>query len=139
VNAKTTDKELFEILGEMVLYLKDGHADILSPFGSKYYDFRRGAPVNRLNSVIKYVKGRTINAGLYYGLIEDKIGYINITTFRGQIPISEFEKIDEILEDFNKNNVSSIIIDIRSNGGVIIQIQGQYRVDSTIKKGFLAM
>jgi len=111
-----TQKQLFDILSEMTQYLKDGHADLCSPsLGCNRFDFTKGYPVNRLNSISSYVKLTPRGKSLAYGIIEPDIGYINIKTFGGSD--SDFKVIDDILTLLKEKNLKGIIVDIRGNGG----------------------
>ena len=52
----------------------------------------------------------------YYAKREDGVGYINLSTFSGN-PSKEFRTI---LEDLMKQGITSLVIDIRSNGGGLL-------------------
>ena len=53
----------------------------------------------------------------YYGMIEDKVGYINLSSFSGN-PSKEFKK--SFLDLKKKHNIESLVIDLRSNGGGLL-------------------
>ncbi len=53
----------------------------------------------------------------YYGVLEDKIGYINLSSFSGK-PSKEFKQ--SFLDLKKKHNIESLVIDLRSNGGGLL-------------------
>ncbi len=52
----------------------------------------------------------------YYAKLENQIGYINLSTFSGS-PAKEFK---QALLDLKKQGISSLIIDLRNNGGGLL-------------------
>ncbi|NDV64149.1 S41 family peptidase [Bacteroides sp. 224] len=53
----------------------------------------------------------------YYGALEDGIGYINLSSFSGN-PSKEFKKVFTELK--KEHNISSLVIDLRNNGGGLL-------------------
>jgi carboxyl-terminal processing protease len=54
----------------------------------------------------------------YYGVVRDDIGYIQLTTFNEK----SFQKVRDALVDLKQNpNVKSIVLDMRSNGGGLLE------------------
>jgi carboxyl-terminal processing protease len=118
VNSKTSQTELFKILGDIVLSLQDGHAGLNSKtLGTVSFDYTRGAPENKLKSVSNYVSLKRLNNLISFGVIDNNIGYISILNFINTEPLEKFEAIDEVIKDFNEKNLKGIIIDIRNNPG----------------------
>ncbi len=117
IDENTTEEELFEILKKMVLTLKDGHVNLWGPEGVAYTDWYENYPSNTSYLAPAYIQEMTIlNEALSYGEITNtQLGYIQIKSFSGSIPVSSFENIDEILTQFQDKQ--GIVIDIRSNGG----------------------
>ena len=115
INSNTSDQELFDVLSEMVQILEDGHVNVWSPFGSASFDFTANHPYNSEVHALDYIENRISNPVLTFGRIKGHtdIGYIQIRTFGGSL--SDFNRIDEIVQDFQ--DTKGIIIDIRSNGG----------------------
>ncbi len=122
VTDNTSKEELFEILGDMVLTLRDGHTSLkdLSRDSTKTYDILKGAPenynieilVNHLNrikstEIIPFMKGTAA-----YVQIEDNIGYVSISTFNEELP--ETEIVDMLT---NLKDTKGLIIDVRGNTG----------------------
>ena len=52
----------------------------------------------------------------YYGTVNDSIGYINLSTFSGS-PSREFKRA---LTDLKKQGITALVIDLRSNGGGLL-------------------
>lgn len=52
----------------------------------------------------------------YYAKLENNIGYINLSTFSGS-PAKEFK---QALQDLKKQGITSLIIDLRNNGGGLL-------------------
>ncbi|MEQ9101704.1 MAG: S41 family peptidase [Imperialibacter sp.] len=109
------DDQFFQVLARLSLELKDGHVNVVSPYGVSTYDFANGekpAGAENVKSHLYNVKqaGGSIE---YAELIRQNVGYIHIKTFGGDI--GDYEKIDDILEALKKED--GIIIDVRSNGG----------------------
>jgi carboxyl-terminal processing protease len=52
----------------------------------------------------------------YYGIVKDKVGYINLSTFSGT-PSKEFKNA---FLDLKKQGITSLVIDIRNNGGGLL-------------------
>ena len=125
VTTYTTGAQLFDIFGEMIKPLKDGHVNLYSQFGAShsypmgiftdYYSNNRIYPQNYLQSFGS--NNSNINS---WNVIGHNIGYISINTFQGQDGASTFASesfliIDNIVNQFK--NKDGIIIDIRWNGG----------------------
>lgn len=53
----------------------------------------------------------------YYGMMEGKIGYINLSSFSGE-PVKEFKSA---FLDLKKKGITSLVIDIRGNGGGLLE------------------
>lgn len=59
-----------------------------------------------------------INPLTYYGLLNDgKTGYINLNTFNDK----SYEKVRDALLDLKSKGIKSLILDLRSNGGGILE------------------
>ncbi len=53
----------------------------------------------------------------YFGMLDEKIGYINLSSFSGN-PSKEFKQA--FLDLKKKKNIESLVIDLRSNGGGLL-------------------
>jgi hypothetical protein len=108
------DTALFQIMGRMIMELKDGHTDIKSSFGHIQYAYADGYPKNFSPPILKFsylLPGEKLRDGMHYKII-DSVGYLYIGSFVTEIT----EKgIREVLESFS--DTKGIIIDVRNNSG----------------------
>ncbi len=121
LNFSPHSEDLFKIMGDMILTLEDGHADLYSPnFGRVSYDYAKNSPVNKLKSVSKYVALKSIDDKISYGIIHNqrsKLGYVAITSFQGNIYGFSNLEFEKILKEFKEENIKGLIIDVRDNTG----------------------
>jgi C-terminal processing protease CtpA/Prc len=119
--AATSDEDLKKILSPLVNSLKDGHTDIyiqnkLATATAIRYNPQYPKNFYGFSWVSKnYLLNVKNNSVIGYQLINQEVGYIYIATFSNPNQISDFELIDQILEEFG--TAKAIIIDVRSNGG----------------------
>jgi len=118
INNGLSDVELFDILGEMLNELHDGHVNIIAPFDISRYNFDYSSPENynfRLleDSYIGWdyrVTGSLINTTFERDGVT--IGYLGIRSFNYLIQEADI--------DFALNNLQDakgLILDVRNNGG----------------------
>ena len=110
---------LFEVLGNMLNELKDGHVNLASAHNVSYYDaWYQDYPRNFREDIVEDVylgKASTAYrtaAGVKYKIFEDNIGYMRYESFSSGIGDGN---LDEILSYLAACN--GLIIDVRSNGG----------------------
>lgn len=114
VTANTTPGELFDIFKPMILSLKDGHSDLISPFGRIDYEFDKGIPANII-SILSYATFKNASEPIVYGELNNtNLGYIRIISF-GMGTNDDYRVIDQVLAKFKDKD--GIIIDVRNNGG----------------------
>ncbi len=109
------EKELFDVLAEMLFLLKDGHVNLKSPFDrSRNWFWYLDYPVNYDFSSLQrqYFKSREQYAGPFIIMDFDDVGYIHYRSFSNTV--SE-ENMDYVIDKFR--NQQGLIIDVRSNGG----------------------
>ncbi|UXE67063.1 MAG: S41 family peptidase [Chryseotalea sp. WA131a] len=117
----TSDEDLKKILSPLVNSLKDQHTDIYIQNKLTTATAIRYNPLYPKNFygfswVSKnYLSNVKTNRVLGYQLINQEVGYIYIATFSNPHQISDFELIDQILQEFG--TAKAIIIDVRSNTG----------------------
>lgn len=106
---------LFEVLGEMLTELKDGHVNLYSSSDvARYWKWYEDYPANFNDSIHKLYLGTDykIASGLKYKILDDNIGYIYYESFSSAIGNGN---IDQVLNDMAI--CDGIIIDVRNNGG----------------------
>jgi carboxyl-terminal processing protease len=108
-------RALAELLGAMITELRDGHADLRTPFGEFGFDPSAGRAQNYDPAVTRiYLTGRTVLAdGVYeVGRLSDRIGYVRVSTMGrdGTGPV-----MDDVLDRLA--GADAIVVDVRSNGG----------------------
>lgn len=106
---------LFEVLGNMLAELKDGHVNLYSSFNSaRYWDWYLDYPRNFNEELVEKYLGRNyyIASGIKYRILEDNIGYLYYGSFSNAIGNGN---LDEVLSYLSICN--GLIIDVRNNGG----------------------
>lgn len=107
---------LFEVLGNMLAELKDGHVNLYSTSDmSRYWSWREDYPRNfDILTIENRYLGKTyrIAGGMKYTILEDNIGYVYYESFSAGVSDSN---LDEMLAYFAPCN--GLIFDVRDNGG----------------------
>lgn len=115
VDEQMTNDQLFEVLGEMLGELRDGHVNLFSSHDiGRYWSWREDYPTNYADTLERIYLGTDykIAAGLKYKILDDNIGYIRYDSFSDGIGDGN---IDEVLSAMLL--CRGMIIDIRNNGG----------------------
>jgi len=121
VDENLDKRQLFDLFGEMLDELQDGHVNLYSSFDiSRYRKWFTDYPNNFNSSIIfsKCYLGEKyrIAGGMRYGKIADgSIGYIYYGDFSSTFSDSN---IRNIFEDFS--TCEGLIIDVRHNGGGLL-------------------
>lgn len=106
---------LFEVLGDMLDELRDGHVNLYAAHDvARYWDFHEGYAPNFSEEVQAYYLGSDykIASGLRYTILPDNIGYIYVPSFSSSIGEGN---LDECLNALAL--CRGLIIDVRNNGG----------------------
>ena len=106
---------LFEVLGEMLDELRDGHVNLYAAHDiARYWDFREGYAPNFSEELQARYLGTDykIASGLRYTILPDNIGYIYVPSFSTSIGEGN---LDECLHALSL--CRGLIIDVRNNGG----------------------
>ena len=115
VNGKMTNEQLFEVLGNMVGELRDGHVNLSASHDlSRYWQWYENYPANYSDTLERRYLGTDykIASGLRYKVLDDNIGYIRYEAFTDGIGSGNLtEVLDYLLL------CRGLIIDIRNNGG----------------------
>ena len=126
VGPHTSEDELFEILGEMLLLLEDGHVYLVG-------DERRAMSNQKIRSTRRtfdaqivertYLQESRREAGegnIVYGHVADGIGYLRLSTLSGGEGFGIdaqgwIEEIDTVMAHLDDSQ--GLIVDLRNNGG----------------------
>ncbi len=121
ITENTSDEELFEILGDMVLSLRDGHTSLtdISRDSTKQFDILKGEPLNydadilvtHLNEIIQG-EVQVFMQFSFYTLLKGNIGYMQIPTFDAELTDTDINTILTFFKD-----TKGLIIDLRNNTG----------------------
>lgn len=109
---------LFEVLGNMLAELKDGHVNLSSASNlSRYWNWYLDYPRNFDEALVEQYLGRDyrIGSGLKYRILDDNIGYIYYASFSDGVGEGN---LDEALSYLAVCN--GLIIDIRNNSGGLL-------------------
>lgn len=115
ITSNMSNDGLFEVLGNMLAELKDGHVNLYSASNTaRYWDWYLDYPRNYDEALVEQYLGRDyrISSGLKYTILDDNIGYISYTSFSSGIGEGN---LDEALSYLAACN--GLIIDVRNNGG----------------------
>lgn len=113
-----TDRQLFEVLGDMLAELRDGHVNLYTSFDTnRYWEFHEDYPKNFSQHLVDHYLGTDckIAGGMRYKILDDNIGYLRCGSFAGTPGTST---LDAIMLYFASCN--GLIIDLRGNGGGIL-------------------
>ncbi len=115
ISADMTNEGLFEVLGNMLAELKDGHVNLYSAHDVvRYWKWYEDYPMNFSDSIQRKYLGTNyrIASGIKYKILEDNIGYIYYESFSDGIGSGNLDEIFSYLAISD-----GLIIDVRNNGG----------------------
>lgn len=116
VSNEMSQYELFDLCGDMLDELQDGHVNLSSSFATSYYwKWFQDYPVNYDERIIHqhYLNFDFYQVnGITYKKLQDNIGYIYYSSFSSNI---SHNSLDHILAHLA--TCDGLIIDIRNNGG----------------------
>lgn len=115
VDGSMSDDQLFEVLGNMLAELRDGHVNLYSPFdNARYWSWKEDYPTNFSDSLIRRYLGTDyrIASGLRYRKLDDNIGYVYCPSFESGIGDGNLDEVMMYLASCN-----GMILDVRGNGG----------------------
>ena len=115
VKATQTEENLFEVLGNMLAELKDGHVNLYTTHNmARYWDWFESYPRNFSEELVeRYLgQGYRISGGLEYTILSDNIGYVYFGSFSSAAGNGS---LSEMLDYFSL--CDGLIIDVRQNGG----------------------
>ena len=115
-----SNKQLFQVLAEMLEELRDGHVNLVANHEtSQYRAWYDNYPSNFIDTIQRIYLGKDYKsvAGIKYQILEDNIGYIYYGDFSSAIGESN---LDEILNELSI--CDGLILDIRNNGGGLLTL-----------------
>lgn len=129
---------LFEVLGNMLGELRDGHVNMYAPFdNARYWSWKEDYPANFSDSLLRRYLGTDykIASGLEYRKLDDNIGYIYCPSFSNGIGDGNLDEVLLYLAPCN-----GLIVDVRGNGGgqltMAERLAGRF-TDETIVVGYM--
>lgn len=129
---------LFEVLGNMLGELRDGHVNMYAPFdNARYWSWKEDYPANFSDSLMRRYLGTDykIASGLEYRKLDDNIGYIYCPSFSNGIGDGNLDEVLLYLAPCN-----GLIVDVRDNGGgqltMAERLAGRF-TDETIVVGYM--
>lgn len=118
VTAKLPAEQLFEVMGNMLGELRDGHVNLSSSFDlARNWSWKEDYPTNFSDTLLRRYLSTDyrVTGGLRYRMLDDNIGYIYCPTFDN---MPGEGNLDEILYYLAPTN--GLIIDVRSNSGGLL-------------------
>lgn len=115
IDDRMTESQLFEVLGNMLAELRDGHVNMYSSFdAARYWRWHEDFPQNFSDSLERRYLGTDyrIAGPMRYRRLSDNTGYIRISSFENAIGEGNLDDALMYLAPCN-----ALIIDIRDNGG----------------------
>ena len=111
----TNEARLFDIMGDMLAELRDGHVNLSSMYGTRFYwDWKLDYPLNFSDSIQRNYLGTEfrVTNGIKYTALPDSIGYVYVESFSGGFSVNNLSMML-----LNLKATKGIILDIRNNGG----------------------
>ena len=111
----SSNAALFDVLGDMLAELRDGHVNLTSIYGTKFYwDWKLDHPINFSDSIQRNYLGTDfrITNGIKYTHLEDSIGYAYVESFANGFGTDNLSVMM-----MNMKDCKGLILDIRNNGG----------------------
>ena len=132
VDTCTSDASLFDVLGDMLKELRDGHVNLSSMYGTSYYwDWKQDYPANFSDSIQRNYLGNDfrLTNGIKYTELSDSIGYAYVGSFSSSFGINNLSMML-----INLKGCKGLILDIRDNGGGLITAAERLASPFTDKK-----
>lgn len=115
INEYMTEEQLFEVLGNMLGELKDGHVNMYASFDvARYWSWKEDYPSNFSDTLYRKYIGTDyrIASSLCYLTLDDNVGYVYCGSFEDAIGSGNLDDMLIYLAPCN-----GLILDVRENGG----------------------
>lgn len=126
------NKDLFQVLAEMLEELRDGHVNLVARHEtSQYREWYDSYPANFIDTIQRIYLGKdyVVSSGLKYKILEDNIGYIHYESFSSAVGEGN---LDEVLNELAI--CDGLILDVRNNGGGMLTLSDRWAARFTNKK-----
>ena len=116
IEPEMDDRDLFQVLSDMLYELQDGHVNLTSTDNQTHFDFWLDSPRNFSEATIEsnYYLGQNYQqtAGFKYKILNDEVGYIYYEKFSEGIDNNDLDRV------FSYFSIcKGLIIDVRQNSG----------------------
>lgn len=118
IDAQMSEDQLFEVLGNMLSELRDGHVNMYSSWDiARNWSWHEDYPSNVSDTLLRHYLGTDyrISSNMKYRILDDNIGYIRCSSFSSSMGEGN---LDEILLYLSVCN--GLIIDLRDNSGGLL-------------------
>lgn len=118
ITSDMNNDALFEVLGNMLSVLRDGHVNLVSTGNvARYWSWYQDYPYNFVEELKDKYLGNDyrIAGGMKYRILSDNIGYVYYGDFSTGV---SHNNVNQMLSYFAVCN--GIIIDVRNNGGGVL-------------------
>jgi len=132
VHDGVTNAQLFEILGNMLSELRDGHVNMYSSFDvARNWSWHENYPSNVSDTLLNKYLGTDylITNSIRYRILDDNVGYLRCSTFENQFGEGNLDEIFAYLAPCN-----GLIIDLRNNSGGLLTSAEQLAARFTNEK-----
>ena len=126
------NKDLFQVLAEMLEELRDGHVNLVARHEtSQYREWYDSYPTNFIDTIQRIYLGKdyVVSSGMKYKILEDNIGYIHYESFSSAVGEGN---LDEVLNELAI--CDGLILDVRNNGGGMLTLSDRWAARFTNKK-----
>ncbi len=132
IDDRMTDDQLFEVLGNMLGELRDGHVNLYSAWDvARNWSWHEDYPSNISDTLISKYLGTDyrIASGMKYRVLDDNVGYIRCSSFASAMSESGLDNIMMHLAPCN-----GLIVDVRDNGGGLVSSAESFAARFTNKE-----